>query len=187
MGWEFEHWDNGKLYLHNDRWAEFKARIEKEGAYPHNWDHRRIFFHLHTPRKSLDDVPAPGDKDLKYKIEDVDNSWSVIYEPYPAFTRTEYDPEGWLPSWHIWAEDKHTDGEQISILTTGSIDADPSDSLLISFSLRQRRKNVFALFRGQFWKLTEYQEYGIGPNAPPKKTKKKTPRRSIFDSFEESW
>lgn len=40
MGWEFEHWDNGKVYLHQERWSNFKKHLEKEGnGYPHNWGH----------------------------------------------------------------------------------------------------------------------------------------------------
>lgn len=185
MGWEFEHWDNGKLYLHEERWAAFKKNIEKYGNHPHTWEHERIFFHIHTPRDVLFHIPIPGDEELKYKIQEVEKKWSTAYEPFPAFTRTEHDPEGWLPSWNIFAEDKNPQGEPISILTTGTIDQ-RSSSFLLGISGLAVRRNVFAFFRNQFWILDSYHEYGVGPNKPVKKSSKSKHRRNIFDPFEES-
>lgn len=186
MGWEFEHWDNGKVYLHNERWNAFREKMEKFSGYPHDWDHRRIFFHLHTPRDAIHEIPAIGDGHLKYTIEDVDNSFSVIHEPYPAFTRTVNDPEGWLSSWHIFAEDKHPPltKESVSFLKTGDIfEQSPG---MIRWGASQT--NTFALFRGKFWAVGSYKDYGIGPNAPPSKVKKKSKhRRNIFEPFEEGW
>lgn len=187
MVWEFEHWDNGKVYLHNDRWSVFQKQLQLFGSYPHNWDHNRIFFQLHSPRDIINHVPAPGDDPEKYTIAFTDQSYTTIYEPYPAFVRTNEDPEGWLPSWHIYAEDKHKDpqGEPLAILTTGDIFQN-NTSLYIR--LTPVVKNTFAYFRGKFWRLEQYQDFGLGPNPPPPVTKKKKKiARSIHEPFEQSW
>jgi hypothetical protein len=189
MNWPYEHWDNGKVYLHQERWLEFKDNINIYGnGYPHNWDHKRISFMIHSPRDILTDVPAPGHGSLKHKIEDVDKGFSTIYEPFPAFFRSNEDPEGWLPSWNIWAEDKHTNpiGEELSILTTGPIDIEDDVTRFMRFSIPVVRKNQFIFFRKQFWAFCDFFDYGIGPN-PPMKLKKKQKFRSVYDSFEKEW
>lgn len=182
MSWEFEHWDNGKVYLHNERWAEFREKVKKHGnGYPHNWNHKRILLQLHSPRDNLIDVPASGEKGLSHRIESYEE-WTMIYQSYPAFVRTEHDPEGWLPSWHIYAEDNHKEGEAVCLLKTGSI-----YSTFDIFLLMPTPKNLFASFRDQFWNVTIIENIGIGPFEPPKPPKSKMKHRSIFDSFEESW
>lgn len=187
MSWEFEHWHDGKVYLHEDRWEAFKKDIEKNGyqGRSHDWLHTRIFCMLHTPRKSIYDIPCPGDEDLKFKIESSEE-WKMVYEPFPAFQRTQEDPEGWLPSWHLWAENIGN-GEQITILTTGGIYKQPNDGLIyITFN---RVLNHFAVFRDMIWKIDKFENYGLGPNppAPVVKPKRKSVSRSIFEPFEESW
>jgi hypothetical protein len=185
MNWPFEHWDNGKVYLHNERWEEFRKNVDKYGqGYPHNWNHTRLFVCLHTPRDSIMDLPAPGDPDLKHRIESHEE-WTMIYEPYPAFVRTHDDPEGWLPSWHMWAEDNHVGGESLSILHTGNIYKQSDDGLI----RRRFTSNHFAAFRCQFWNMQTYVNLGVGPNEPPKKKPKSKllMPRSIFDPFEGNW
>jgi len=176
MQWEFEHWDNGKVYLHIEKWNNFKLNVEKNGynGYKHDWNHKRIFCNIHTPRKNLIDLPAIGEDSKKHKIEDVEE-WTLIYDPFPAFSRTVSDPEGWLPSYNLWAEDNHKDGESVHILTsipTGDIFYSP--------------RNYFVLFRDMFWMLNYYEEYGFGSHKPPKK-KKENLVRSIFEPFESAW
>lgn len=187
MGWEFEHWDNGKVYLHEERWQAFRKNLEKNGnGYPHNWLHERILVRLHSPRDNIHDVPCPGMEHLKYKVEDYDDSWSVVYQPFPAFMRTAEDPEGWLPSWNIWAENRHVDplGEKLTLITTGDI-FDRGDGLI---SFGRRVKNIFANFQNKFWRVDQYHNYGIGPNPPPPPPpkKKRLLGRDIFEPFE-SW
>ena len=184
MSWEFEHWDNGKVYLHNERWENFRENIKRYGnGYPHNWDHKRILLQLHSPRNLLYDVPAPGEERLKYMIESKEE-WTTIYQSYPAFIRTKHDPEGWLPSWHIYAEDNHKDGEVVCLLQTGPIYTTIKDFYILGTPAT----NLFASFRGQFWSVKIVEEMGIGSASPPKPPPKiKLKNRSIFDSFEESW
>lgn len=186
--WSFEHWNDGKVYLHNDNWEAFRKQVEKNGLVhglkgnyhlPHDWNHTRVFCCLHTPRENIADLPAPGDPDYKYKIEGIEE-WTMIFEPFPAFRRTEEDPEASLPSWHLWGEDKH-DGEKLAIMYTGNIYKPP---LIISF--KQPERNYFAAFRDMFWKIDGFVNYGLGPNQPKKKVKVKT-TRSITDPFEQSW
>lgn len=189
MSWEFEHWDDGKVYLHEERWEEFRKNVDKYGqGYPHNWNHNRFFICIHTPRDSILDLPARGEDGLKHQIATV-QELKMIYESYPAFIRTDHDPEGWLPSWHMWAEDKYVNGESISILTSVNIFWKGDDPNYISF--RRIQHNVFAKFRNQFWNVKFVNPLGIGPNEPPEPPIKKKPKlllpRSIFDSFEESW
>lgn len=188
MGWEFEHWDNGKVYLHNERWDAFKKNLFAHGSYPHNWSHNRVLFQLHSPRDVITEVPAPGDFPEKYKIFETDLAYSTIYEPYPAFVRTNEDPEGWLPSWHIFAEDGHKSpqGEPITILSTSDI---YQSNRLSVFLVGGIVKNQFAYFRGKFWRLEHYQNFGIGPNPPPSPSQKKRKKlgRSLNDPFEQSW
>jgi len=188
--WSFEHWNDGKVYLHNDNWEAFRKQVEKNGLVhglkgnyhlPHDWSHTRIFCCLHTPRKDITELPAPGDDDLKYKIESVEE-WTMIFEPFPAFRRTQEDPEASLPSWHLWAEDGH-EGEKLAILSTGHI-YKPADDV---FRLMLKREcNHFAAFQGKFWKIDGFVNYGLGPIPPLKKPKAKT-TRSILEPFEQSW
>ena len=187
MTWPFEHWDNGKVYLHNENWLNFRKDIDRNGYKDekHDWLHHRILCRLHTPRQTILDIPVRGDEDLKYKIES-NTTWTTIYEPFPAFERTAHDPEGWLPSWNLYAENNHAVGEEIIILQTGEIFDNTSGSFLrIRFS---SNKNTFAYFREKYWIVSEYYDYGIGAAAPPKKVKpKKVAARSIFEPFEEGW
>lgn len=190
MAWEFEHWDNGSVYLHNERWKKFRENIEKHGSYPHNWNHNRVFMCLHSPRDILTDVPCAGNDGHKHKIERVESDWSIIYEPYPAFRRSDHDPQGWLPSWHVWAEDQHRNplGEPLCLLWTGHIWA-PKDPNIFQITFNQER-NLFARFQDRFWKVEDYWHYGIGAHPPPSgdiplKRKKLMPR-DIFEPFE-SW
>jgi hypothetical protein len=196
MGMEYEHWDNGKVYLHRDRWEAFRANIEKHGAYNpgfdepylHYWNNERIFLCLHTPRASIFDLPAIGEPDLKYKIES-HSEYKVIYQPYPAFMRTEDDPESWLPSWNLWAESNQKNGEDLGILYTGEIFR-KEKALFTAYGLGSQttRKNQFAVFRNQFWLIKDYYDYGYGSHPMPKPRKKKVlSPRSIYDSFEEGW
>ena len=187
MNWPFEHWHDGKVYLHNDNWKEFQKEIERNGykGEKHDWLHNRISLKLHTPRNNIKDIPCPGDEECKYKIEHT-TEWSMIYEPLPAFERTNSDPEGWLPSWHLYAEER-SEGEKITILFTGNIwKSKESDNFLpISFNITKR--NYFAYFQNQYWIMSNYIDHGTGANPPVKKSKKKAVARSIFDTFEESW
>jgi hypothetical protein len=191
MSWEFEHWDNGRVYLHNERWKKFRENIEKNGWYPHNWNHNRIFVQIHTPRDVLQDVPCAGNDGYKHKVERVEDFWSVVYEPYPAFARTEHDPEGWCPSWHLWAEDGHINphSEQLTLIWTGHIWA-PKDPNIIQIQFH-REANLFARFQGKFWRVQDYWHYRIGPNPPPpgevKLKKKKLMPRDIFEEFQSPW
>ena len=188
MTWPFEHWNEGKVYLHNDKWKEFKNEIDKFGykEEKHDWQHNRIFCKLHTPRDVIINLPCPGDENLKHKIETTAH-WTMIYEPFPAFERTRLDPEGWLPSWNLYAEDNRT-GEELTILTTGEIFERSEDSIFTLYSTRYTRRNVFAYFKGKYWIVSDYENFGIGSAPPPKKVKsKKVMARSIFDPFEESW
>jgi len=186
MAWEFEHWDNGKVYLHCERWERFRSQIEKYGGdYPHNWDHQRIFFRIHTPRNLITDVPVEGDDDFKYKIENIEDSFSVIYEPYPAFFRSNIDPEGWASSWHVFAENKNN-GEPLTILETSDIYAPKIQTGFFNLNYSTVKKNKFCYFRNQYWILDSYRDYGIGPHQP-KKIKKNNKYRNIFDPFEGSW
>lgn len=189
MSWEFEHWDNGKVYLHEDRWSEFRKNVEKTGLdHPHNWNNSRIFCRLHTPRKYITELPALGDEDLKYKISHHE-SWRMIYQPFPAFVRTNEDPEGWLPSWHLWGED-HSKGDEITFLQTNHIFKHTNDSKMIMIGFTPAIRNTFVSFQGQFWLVDNIHKYGIGPNPPPpskQKKKNKISARSIFEEFKEPW
>lgn len=188
MTWEFEHWDNGKVYLHHERWEAFRKNIEKYGynGQQHDWNHQRIFCCLHTPRENLLDIPAPGDDDLKYKIE-FTQEWRTIYDPFPAFVRTNEDPEGWLPSWNLWSEDTG-DGEQLGLLYTGHIRHVDSSRLMIVLGSSHIDRNIFASYQGKFWRVDGLHAYGVGHHPPPVPKKKKVLQpRSIFDPFEESW
>ena len=183
MSWAFEHWDNGKVYLHEQRWNDFRKDVEKTGlGYLHNYNHNRIFCRIYTPRDRIEDLPAIGLPDLKYKVEGF-NKWNVIYQPYPAFVRTNEDPEGWLPSWNLWSEDNNT-GDELLIFHTGNISRVDD---IYSFGITIR--NYFVSFQGKFWLMDNYKHYGIGPHSPPPpapKVKKLCPR-SIFEDFEEPW
>lgn len=187
--WAFEHWNDGKVYLHNDKWEAFRKQVEKNGLVhglkdnyhiPHDWSHTRIFCCLHTPRENIIDIPAPGDEVLKHTILEVEE-WSMIFEPFPAWRRTGEDPEASLPSWHLWAENRR-DGEKLGIMTTGHIYKQPDGFILLT----KREVNHFASFQGMFWKIDGFVNYGIGPNPPMKKKKPKI-TRSITDPFEQSW
>lgn len=189
--WSFEHWNDGKVYLHNDKWEVFRKQVEKNGLVhglmgnyylPHDWNHTRIFCCLHTPRASISDLPAPGDPDLKYKIESIEE-WSTIFEPFPAWMRTNEDPEASLPSWHLWAENGN-DGEKLAVMYTGEIFKQPNDNCIYNFKKPER--NFFASFQGMFWKIDGYVNYGVGACPPIKKERPKTVR-SILDSFEPAW
>jgi len=185
INWDFEHWDNGKVYLHNERWLEFRNNVDKYGnGYPHNWNNNRIFVCLSNPHDSMYDLPAVGDVDLKYIIESHEE-WKMVYEPYPAFIRSENDPEGWLPSWHMWAEDRSS-GEPLTIFETGYAFHNNPHSFFLSKTIR----NKFASFRNQFWNVLEFNKLGIGvhpPPQPPLKSPKKLTARSIFEPFEADW
>ena len=189
MSWEFEHWDNGKVYLHLERWEAFRKNVEKYGyeGYLHDWNHNRIFCNLHTPRENLLDVPAEGDEGYKHKISHV-SDYRVIFQPFPAFVRTGHDPEAWLESWNIWAEDQG-EGEPLSILTTVEKWKPQKDDGFIYIRMGAIRDvNTFASFRGMFWLVDALHYYGIGPNPPPPKKKKKVlAPRSIFDPQEAPW
>jgi hypothetical protein len=77
--WPFEHWDNGKVYLHIENWLKFKEEKLKHGEYPHNWDHKRIFCKLINPRDSIYDIPTYNK--FGYEIESIIKGYRVIYEP----------------------------------------------------------------------------------------------------------
>jgi hypothetical protein len=88
--------------------------------------------------------------------------------------RTKEDPEGWLPSWHLWAEDVK-DGEEITIFQT-------VETIYTSFyvlnTLSTPQRNIFALFRNKYWLVTEFKDYGKGTHSPPK-PKKRTKYRTL--------
>lgn len=191
--WSFEHWNDGKVYLHNDKWEAFRKQVEKNGLVhglkgnyhlPHDWNRTRVFCRLHTPRAYITDLPAPGDTNFKYRIESIEE-WAVIFEPFPAWVRTDEDPEASLPSWHLWAENGH-DGERLAIISTGHIYEPPKSDGLVPFMLSKVERNHFAAFQGMFWKIDGFVNYGLGPNPPKKKPKVKT-TRSITEPFEQSW
>lgn len=172
MSFDFEHWHDGKVYLHQDNWNRFKQNIENGGDYPHNWDHSRIFLKLDAPRKLIKDVPVGG-----LTVQSADTSYSIIYEPFPAFVRSEEDPEGWLPSWHIFAENNHIKpmyAKPFTILTLSKIGT--------SMKGYQWPETVdVAFFDNLYWRISDYKNYDLGPNPPPKKNKKKKRYRDIFD------
>jgi hypothetical protein len=175
--WIFEHWDNGKVYLHNQRWGQFFKNIEENGDYPHNWDHTRFFCQIHSPRNDIGDLPNIKNKKVAYKF-----TYNVIYQPYPAFVRTELDPEGWLPSWHIWSEDNHPVGysEEISFLNLSS-----SNNIYFIHD-----SHTVVNFHDKFWLVESYVNYGVGPHrppVPPKKNKSFIRPRSIYEPFENPW
>ena len=104
----------------------------------------------------------------------------MIYEPFPAFVRTEHDPEGWLPSWNLYLEDNHSKEklEELTILETDHIFALPESKWSI---LRVTRDtNLFAYFREHYWIVTDFKNYQTG-HCPPEKKKKKKKYRSLFD------
>lgn len=182
MTWEFEHWDNGKVYLHEERWKKYVEDLQNDGT--HYNTRNRILIRLINPRKNLQDVPVPGDDDYKHKIT-YKEDWNLIYQPFPAFMRTDIDPEGWSPSWNLFADDNDHYAEKFQILNTGPIHKKHQSFMYIGESTAV---NVFAFFRDEFWSVIYRKELGLGAYPePPKQKKTKLQPRSVFDEFESSW
>lgn len=112
MIWPFEHHDDGEIHLHQENWGRFK--LEREREYKHNWLHRRLFMLLHTPKNSIEELPAickmslfGHEYEISKQINFVSPEWSVVFEPYPAWHRTPWDKKAQNQSYHVWLEDKH--------------------------------------------------------------------------------
>jgi hypothetical protein len=179
MAWEFEHWDNGKVYLHHDNWRAFRKRIEREGyqGHLHDWNNRRVFLSLYSPADNYHDVAVHDEIVTSTEL------WMLAFEPFPAFTRTVDDPEGWLPSWNLWANDR--DGsESVSLFFCEDM---PVYRIVPKFQYTP----CFANFRGKFWHVGERKYYGLGVHPPPPKPKplKKgvLAPRSIYEDFDGGW
>jgi hypothetical protein len=151
---------DGKVYLHWENWNRFVEMKEEE--YPHDWGHNRCFLRiLACDSPTLDEV-----------IDYVQETWSVIFEPFPAYWRTKEDPEGWGESYHLWIEDnqKQTDENKVCIIYMRN----PAN-------LFPDAKYVY--FQKKWWKVDLYEHYGLGRNAP-KVAPPPTLFRDIYEDFE---
>lgn len=168
---------NGQTYLHNDNWRAFLK--EREVEYPHNWEHRRALLTLCMPSGTLDDIPGVTEDTI---INQVENDFSTIFQPFPAHLRTGIDPDGRLDSWNIFVEDQHYKplGEPIVLFSTSH---EFFPSYYTSLIARPER---FALFRGKYWRVWSVTGGGLGsaaPPVPPKKVELKPQYRSLDDDW----
>lgn len=179
MEWPFKHiGPDGKTYLHIDNWQAFRDEIENRSD--HTWRHRRLFLNLHTPKQKLRHLGVPNSR-----VGAVYDYFKVIYEPYPAWVRTEDDPDAMLPSWNLFIEDGHknTPAEQITLFSTlydfGSGIPTTVEGVL------------FAFFRNDYWIVDDVHDYGIGTFPPTKLDNKLRSGRTIFreihEEFDPGW
>ena len=148
---------DGNIFINMNRWRDFTQH--KMNEYPHNWLHRRLLVLLHSPRNDLGQIPLPQIFNFlpppRTIVQNTSSDWSVIFDVYPAYTRTDSDPEGKLPSHRMFLENKHpkpTYGEPVVLFGTGE-----------GFGEVQTR---FAFFRGLFWFCEEMIDYGLGTSEP---------------------
>lgn len=177
--WPFKHiGPDGKTYLHDDNWAYFRKEIEARGD--HNWHHQRIFLKLFNPANGVSLLPGyNGDT---YFMRSVFDDFCVVYEPFPAWVRTEQDPDALEPSWNLFIENGHkkTPGEPIILFS--------SMNVLFPF---YGEAVVYAYFRDKYWLTADMKDYGIG-TFPPTNTEEKRRRgrylvRDITEPFTQDW
>jgi hypothetical protein len=175
--WPFEcTGPNGQIYLHNDNWKQFLK--DRDAEYPHNWNHRRALLTLCQPRDKFLDLPGVSDITTLNKMED---GFRVIFEPYPAHLRTGIDPDANDPSYNLFIEDGHANGEEVKLFSTDYVF--PTAQFLLWGEDKPER---FAYWRGKYWRIWSVVGGGIGTVEPPKPQPKevKFTYRSVDDEWE---
>lgn len=169
---------NGQTYLHNDNWKQFLK--EREAEYPHNWDHRRAIVTLCQSRDKFRQIPGVTELTTLNKMED---GFRVIFQPYPAHLRTGIDHDAQDPSFNVFIEDGHFDGEEVKLFSTGH-EFFPSNQFTCWNDDKPER---FALWRGKYWRVWSVVGGGIGAEEPPSpqpRQEKKVEYRSIDDEWQ---
>lgn len=178
---------DGKVYLHADNWKRFLNDRYQE--YPHNWLHRRGVVSITMPRGRMEDLPG-----YQGNIACVEKDFSVIFQPFPAHTHTEYDPEG-RESWNLIIEDKHRRprlGEDVILFSTGQQFFGNSRSYG-AWAIWLEDDTRFAYFRGKYWKVVSVEGGHFGSLPPPPHEKaEESPApspssRAQFRSIDEVW
>jgi hypothetical protein len=150
---------DGRVYLHYDRWQQWRNdRMREYPQYPRAFRRYRIDIELVHPRQSLAEVPLQHltNSNICYYESD---DWSTIYGVHDAHA---YETEE--QSWRMLVESGNDDplwGEPITLFgTSGYIHDEPWG---------RNPANRFAYFRGMFWQVRwcEFlQPWSPGYNRP---------------------
>lgn len=139
---------DGRIYLHQDRWRQWRS--ERLTEYPCPEGHWRFDLELTDPRDILENVPITHNPHTNYSghtcFYECDD-WSTIWGVHNAY---RYETGHY--SYRILVESGHQHpwGERIKLLSTSSG--------IVTESWGRNPQNTFAYFRGYYWNVS-YKEF----------------------------
>lgn len=139
-----------------DEWLSIREEHFLKYPLPPVENHLRLDIELSFPRQKPDEVPVSFNPHLQHQehnLHYVCDYWSVIFD----VCRVENTPHG-EPTLRMLVESGHRKpwGERIRLMST-------SCKIYHESWARQKNWNDFALFRGQYWKVTWNENFGDWP------------------------